>query len=146
MDGAPVAVALPAHKKTTRTIAGLCPNRGQAKPDGAVPGWIEPEARIVKPGFAADVSRGIGPDVGGALLAGALVPADHGVVIAEALEAIAVTAAVRARRARDRRHGHVIHELRGRVRIRPVGARHAQDPSPSFRPAGGAAGSYVYER
>jgi hypothetical protein len=80
-------------EKTTRTIAGLCPGCGQAKPDGVVPTWIKPEARTLKPTLS-DAFGGIGPYVGAGLLVGAVVLAITAFVLAEALVAIAVIAVV----------------------------------------------------
>lgn len=83
----------PACHRTTRTIAGLCPNCGRAKPDGVVPTWIEPEARTLKPALT-DVLGAIGPYAGGALLVGALLLAIAAFAIVETLMAIAVIVVV----------------------------------------------------
>jgi hypothetical protein len=83
----------PSCAKTTRTIAGLCPNCGQAKPDGVVPGWIKPEARRPKPTLS-DAFGGVGPYVGGGLLVGALVLAIAAFVVVETAAAIAVIVVV----------------------------------------------------
>jgi hypothetical protein len=84
----------PACQRTTRTVAGLCPNCGQAKPDGAVPGWIAPQARApVKPALS-DVLGGLGPYVAGALIAGTVVLAVTAIALAATLVAVAVIAVV----------------------------------------------------
>jgi hypothetical protein len=83
----------PACAKTTRTIAGLCPNCGQAKPDGVVPSWIKPEARRPRPTLS-DAFGGVGPYVGGGLLVGALMLAIAAAVLVETMVAVAVIAVI----------------------------------------------------
>lgn len=83
----------PACQRTTRTIAGLCPNCGQAKPDGAVPAWIKPGARTLKPALS-DIFGGLGPYVTAALVAGAIVLGLTVFVVVGSIVALAVIAVV----------------------------------------------------
>jgi hypothetical protein len=67
----------PSCERQTRTIAGVCPNCGVAKPDGVVPGWIRPSARLPKSTFS-DTFGAAGPYValaGGACVLGVIAAA-----------------------------------------------------------------------
>src|SRR4051812_50156495 len=70
MSGVVDPTARPSCDRQARTIARVCPNCGVAKPDGVVPTWIRPSARVPKSTFA-DTFGSAGPYV--ALACGACV-------------------------------------------------------------------------
>ena len=82
-----------ACQRSTRTIAGLCPNCGQAKSDGRVPGWISPAARRIKPAFVDSFGE-LGPFVELAIVAAAISLVVLAIVLAGAIVAIAVIVVV----------------------------------------------------
>ena len=91
MSGVVDPTPCPSCDRQTRTIAGVCPNCGVAKPDGVVPGWISPSARLPRSAFS-DAFGATGPYVAVAFGACVLGVVAAAVALAGLLAAAAVAA------------------------------------------------------